>query len=322
MAELITFGETPLRFSPPGNQRLEMARETTIYADGTASNAAIAAHELGAEPIWLSKLPETPLGRRVETQLEEQGIETHIAWSDDGELRQGLLFRESGADPRESQYWHDRGHTAAATAKPADFPMEAVQNTETIFAGLGTAVLSEQAAKTTGALLRAAGGSGALTAVSLDYSAGLAPPETYSGVLETLADDIDVLFAREENAREALDRNGGPRELANTIASDYELEIMVILRSSGGAVALRDTPGTNIIHERDPIESSDVDPTGKTGAFVGAFLQQLIKGSDTARALTYAVAASTVVRTVPGPFLTTTAGEIEPLAERVVENSQ
>lgn len=322
MAELITFGETPLRFSPPGNQRLEMARETTIYADGTASNVAVAAHELGAEPIWLSKLPETPLGRRVETQLEEQGIETHITWSDDGELRQGLLFRESGAAPRESQYWHDRGHTATATAKPADFPMETVQNTETIFAGLGTAVLSEQAAKTTGALLRAAAGGGAMTAVSLDYSAGLAPPETYSGVLETLADDIDVLFAHEGSAREALDRKGGPRELANTIAADYDLEIIVILRSIGGAVALRDTPGTNIIHERDTIESSDIDPTGQTGAFVGAFLQQLIKGSDTARALTYAVAASTLIRTVPGPYLTTTPGEIEPLAERVVENSQ
>ncbi len=322
MTELITFGETPLRFTPPGNERLEMAREANIYADGTASNVAVAAHELGAETCWLSKLPDTPLGRSVEAQLEEQGIETTIAWSENPELRQGLTFRESGTTPRESKHWHDRANTAAATAAPADFPMNEVQQTEIIFAGLGTAVLSEEAAKTTGALLRAAGGSGAMTAVSLDYSPGLAPPETYSGVLESLSDEIDVLFANEETARKALDRKGGPRELANTLAAEYGLEIIVVTRSDRGAVALRDSPATNIIHEREAIAGETVDPTGQQGAFIGAFLEQLIEGADTARALTHAVAVATIARTIPGPFLTTTSGEIDPLVERVIEKSQ
>lgn len=321
MTELITFGETPLRLSPTGDQRLERAREATIHADGTASNVAVAADELGTDALWLSKLPDSPLGRRVCSQLEEQGVETAVAWAENGTHRQGLLFREAGVSPRESKYWHDRGNTAAATATPADFPMNRVQDAEIIFAGLGTAVLSKQAAETTGALLRAAGGSGAMTAVDLDYSQGLAPPETYSGVLETLAEDIDVLFADEASAREALDRSGGPRELANTIATEYELEIIVIRRSNRGAVTLRDSPGTNIIHERNPIEADTVDPTGETGAFVGAFLEQLIAGSDTARSLTYAVAAATLSRTIPGPFLTAAASELDLLADEVTDNS-
>ncbi|MXR51605.1 sugar kinase [Halovenus sp. WSH3] len=322
MTELITFGETPLRLSPTGDQRLEQAREATIHADGTASNVAVAADELGAETLWLSKLPESPLGRRVQSQIEEQGVETAVAWSEDPAHRQGLLFREGAAAPRGSKQWHDRGNTAAATATPAEFPMDRVQETEIIFAGLGTAVLSQEAAETTGALLRAAGGSGAMTAVDLDYSQGLAPPDTYSGVLETLAADIDVLFAEEESAREALDRSGGPRELANTIAAEYDLEIIVIRRSDRGAVALRDSPGTNIIHERETVETETVDPTGEMGAFVGAFLERLIDGSDTARSLSYAVAAATLSRTVPGPFLTTTAGELDPIAETVVDKSR
>lgn len=322
MAELITFGETPLRFSPPEDERLEMAREATIYADGTASNVAVAAGELGSETLWLSKLPETPLGRRVATQLEEQQIETGIAWSEEPAHRQGLTFGESGAFPRERREWQDRGNTAAATAEPGDFPMNRVQDTEIIFTGLGTAVLSQQAAETTGALLRAASGGGAMAAVDLDYSAGLAPPETYTGVFESLAEDVDVLFAREDTAREALDRTGGPRELANTIAADYNLEIIVITRSGRGAVALRNSPGTNIIHERETIEGENVDPTGQQGAFVGAFLQKLIEGGDTARSLTHAVAAASLGRTIPGPFLTTTAGELDSVAETVVEKSQ
>jgi len=322
MTELITFGETPLRLSPTGDQRLEQVREASIHADGTASNVAVAASEIGADAVWLSKLPDSPLGRRVRSQLEEQGVETAVAWSEDGRHRQGLTFREAGIAPRESKQWHDRGNTAAATATPAEFPMDRVQDTEMIFAGLGTAVLSEQAAKTTGALLRAARGSGAMTAVDLDYSRGLASPETYSGVLETLAEEIDVLFADARSARDALDRSAGPRELANTIAAEYGLEIIVIRRPDRGAVALRDSPGTNIIHERETIETETVDPTGEHGAFVGSFLEQLIEGSDTARSLTSAVAAASLSRTIPGPFLTTTDGELDELVEKVVDKSK
>jgi 2-dehydro-3-deoxygluconokinase len=321
MAELITFGETPLRLSPTGDERLEQARQASIHADGTASNVAVAADELGAETLWLSKIPKSPLGRRVKSQLEEQGVDTEVAWSDNSGHRQGLLFEEAGVAPREAKHWHDRSNTATATAQPADFPMDRVQQAEIIFTGLGTAVLSQQAAETTGALLRAGGGGGAMTAVDLDYSQGLAPPETYTGVLDTLADEIDVLFADEQSAREALDRSGGPRELANTIAAEYDLQIIVIRRADRGAVALRDTPGTNIIHEREKIETDTIDPTGETGAFIGAFLEQLIEGSDTARSLTYAVAAATLSRTIPGPFLTT-AGELDSLADRVVAKSK
>ena len=321
MTELITFGETPLRFSPPTAQRLEVAREASIYADGTASNVAVTAQELGTDALWLSKLPDTPLGRRVATQLEGQRIGTEIVWTDDDAHRQGLVFRESGAPPRRPRHVHDRSHTAAATAEPGEFPMERLQGGAVVFTGLSTAVLSEQAASTTEAMLRAASSGGAVTAADLDYSSGLAPPERYQEVLHNISDELDILIASEEAVEEALDRSAKPRELANIIASEHDLDIMVISRSEHGAVALHDSPGSNVIHERDAIEMDAVDPAGTHGAFTGAFLQQLIAGSDPARALSYAVAVASLVRTLPGPFLTTTAAEIEPLVDRVVEGS-
>jgi len=322
MTDLITFGETPLRFSPEGNQRLEMAREATIHADGTESNVAVATQELGVEALWLSKLPDSPLGRRVVTQLEEQGIETDVAWADDGGLRQGFVFRESGSDPRESREYHDRQYTAAATAQPGDFPMDRVKNAPVVFTGLSTPVLSPETAETTRAILRASGGSGAVTAMDLDYSPALASAARYRETLEELAEDVDVLMANVSNANTVLERNGGPRELANVLASEYDFEITVITRSEKGAVALHDSPGTNVIHEREAVPTETVDPTGTRGAFVGAFLQQLIDGADTARSLTYAVAVAALSRTMPGPFLTTGGDEeIEPLVEEVDDRS-
>lgn len=322
MVELVAFGETPLRLSPPDNERVEMAREAKMHADGTESNVAVAANELGTHSIWLTKLSDTAIGRNIQRQIESTGARTSIAWSDDPDRRQGIVFSESVVPPRESKYWQDRSNTAAATARPGDFPMDTVQSGAVVFTALSTAVLSEAAASTAGALLRASGGSGAVTALDLDYNPGLASRERYSQVFEQLTDDLDVLFADEEDAREALDQKGGPRELANTLAANYDLQIVVISREERGAVALHDTPGTNVIHEREPIETETVDPSGQHGVFIGAFLHQLIEGADAARSLSYAVAAATLARTMPGPFLSTTGDEIEPIVDRVVEKSQ
>lgn len=322
MTELVTVGETPLQFSPPGSERLEMATEAQIYADGTESNVAVAAHELGAETLWVSKVPDSPLGRRVVTQLEEQRIQTDVTWVAANDVRQGLVFRESSAPPRNSKRWHDRDGTAMAEATPADFPMDVIKDASILFAGMSTAVLSQSAADTVGALMRAAGGSGAVTALSLDYHPAHAPAETYRGVLSELSPHTDVFFANESKARQALDRSGGPRELANVIAADNEFDIVVITRSEHGAVALHDSPGTNVIHERETIPNEAVDPTGQHGAFIGAFLQQLIAGSDTARALTHAVATAVFARTTPGPFLTLREDELDPLVEEVIDRSQ
>lgn len=323
MTELVTFGETPLRFSPPGSERFEMATEATIYADGLESNVAVAAHELGSDATWLSKLPNNPLGRNVARQLDQQGIETRVSWADGGTGRQGLKFRESASEPRESKTWYDQGNTAIATATPGEFPMDTVQNADAFFVGVSTMLLSEDVANTTQALLRASSGAGAITAADLDYKAGFDEPDRYRAVLETISGHLDVLVANEQAARTALDRSGGARELANVIATDYDLEWVVITRSERGAVAMHNTPGTNIIHERDAIETDTAaDPTGQHGAFVGGFIRELVDDADTARALSVAVATAALARTVPGPFLTLTEDEVEPVVDRVIEQSQ
>lgn len=322
MAELVTFGETPLRFSPPGNQRLEMARKATIQADGLESNVAVAAHELGGDAMWLGKLPDSPLGRRVIRQLDKQGIGTHVEWCS-SDTRQGLIFREARQAPRESKIWYDQRNTATASAEPSDFPMETVQSAEMVFVGLSTLLLSEDAANTTQALMHAGGGSGAVTATDLDYKPGFATPKQYRMALDALSDQLDVLVANEEEAKTILNLSGGARELANVIATEYNLERTVITRGSRGAVAMHNTPGTNVIHEREPIHTEDTaDPTGQHGAFVGGYLKEPIDGSDSARALSVAVATATLTRTVPGPFLTLTADELEPVIKQVIEQSQ
>ncbi len=322
MPELVTFGDTPLQFSPPGAQRLDRAGSMGVYADGTESSAAVAASVLGADAMWVSKVPDSPLGQRVVDEVRKHGIETGIVRGDENAERQGLIFRESGYPPRENKILHDRQHTAFETVTPGELPMEALQTADALFTAASSAVLSEQAATTTEAVLRAAHGSGVTTALDIDYQVGLRDPELYQGVVENLVEHLDVLIANEDQIRTVLDRSGKPRELANTIATDYDLESVVITRSEHGAVALQDTPGTNVIHERQTIETDAVDDAGQHGAFAGALLYRLVDGTDLAEALSYGVAAATLVRTLPDPLLTAEEAEVERIVDDVVQLSR
>lgn len=313
MTDLVTFGETALDLSPQGAQRLAQAEEMRLHASGIESTAAVAAAQLGADAVWLSKLPATPLGRRVVAELRGAGVEPEIAWADQG--RQGLRFFDPANPPRDGRTIHHRQDVAAATATPGEFPIQAVREPPVVFTALSTAVLSEQLTETTRALLRAS--ADAVTAVALDYTPELAAAKTYRERLEAVADQTELLFLSESGAHAILDTGAGGRELANTVAAEYDLDGVVVIRPDHSAVALQTTPGTTVVHERDPIETDLVDPAGTDGAFVGAFLQRLVEGEDTAAALTAAVAAAVLARTIAGPLLSTDPTELDRITDRI-----
>jgi 2-dehydro-3-deoxygluconokinase len=294
----------------------------TLDADGTESNAAVAAQTLGVDSTWVSKLPDSPLGRRIVAELEGHGIETAVTWADSTEYRQGLVFHESGHPPRQAKGWHDRDGSATATAKPGDLPMDRIQSADAVFTGLSTPALSRDAAETTKAMLRAAHGSGVTTAIDVDYQSGFADPDFLQDVLLELFEHLEVLVANEEKIRTVLDRSGKPRELANSVAAEYDLETVVITRSKHGAVALQDTPGTNIIHERETVETDAIDESGQHGAFSGGFLARFAEDGDLSDALSYGVATATLARTVPGALLTAEQSEVDRIVEDVIKTSR
>lgn len=315
---LLTFGETPLRFEPTDAGRLRTARETRLYADGTESNVAAAAAATGGDGVWTSKLPDTPLGRRVVAELREQGVDPAVAWADDG--RQGLRFQERGVSPREGRSVQDRVGTAMASIQPDDLPMGEVRGADAVFTATSTFALSDRAGETGATLLDATQGTAITAALDLDLQPGLCSAADARNVLDRVADALDVLVTSEDAARELLGTTGGARELVTAIAAEHDLELVVVTRSERGAVVLQDSPGTNVVHEREAVETETVDPAGRHAAFVGAFLQRLVDGADPAEALSYGVAAGALAGTVPGPFLTVERPELDRVVDEAVDD--
>lgn len=310
MTELVTFGETALRLSPPQHARLETADQLNVWATGAASNVAVTASRLGTTSTWTSKLANTPLGRRAVSELRGHGLTTEVTWVDAAEARQGLTFYESGSTPRASYTLDDRDGTAIETAEPGELPMEAVQNADSVFVSGETVALSDTVEETAQAVLRAAGGTAVL---GLDYRPDLWSTSEARETLTGLFPAVDVLVTNEDDASTVLKTTGEGPQMAHQLASEYDFETVVITRSEHGALVWHNST----IHESDAVETTAVEPTGEHDAFTGAFLSRRLAGESIGDALAYGVAAAALTRTIAGPVPTVNPEEVERIVDEL-----
>ncbi|MFC4551030.1 MULTISPECIES: bifunctional 2-dehydro-3-deoxygluconokinase/2-dehydro-3-deoxygalactonokinase [Halorussus] len=305
MTDIVTFGETMLRLSPPNGERLETTDELEFRAAGAESNVAVAAARLGADATWLSKLPDSPLGRRVVAGLRRHGVATDVVWSDEG--RQGTYYLEHGGAPRGTNVIYDRTGAAVTTAEFGELPVERVRDADFFYTCGITPALSDTLEATTADLLAAAREAGTTTAFDVNYRSKLWSPEEAREVLESLFADIDVLVTAERDAREVLAREGDAEEIATELAEEFDFETVVVTRGEDGALARND----GRTYEQGAFETETLDPIGTGDAFVGAYLVRRHAGDDVPAALEYAAATAALKRTIPGDVAVVTPEEVE-----------
>ncbi|GAB3705066.1 bifunctional 2-dehydro-3-deoxygluconokinase/2-dehydro-3-deoxygalactonoki nase [Halorubrum pallidum] len=296
MTDLVTFGETMLRLSPPRGERLETTETFDVQAGGAESNVAVGAARLGADAVWLSKLPDSPLGRRVVSELRSHGVRTGVAWADPEASRVGTYYLEHGGEPRGTNVIYDRADAAITTVGPEELPTGALESASRFHTTGITPALSERTAATTAALLRAAGEAGTTRSFDLNYRAKLWDPETARAAYEDLFEHVDTLFVPRRDARRVLDREGDAVTIANGLATDFDFETVVVTRGTEGAVALRD----GAVHEQGVFDADTFDAIGTGDAFVAGFLAKRIAGGSVADALEWAAAAAALKRTIGG----------------------
>ncbi|SFF87995.1 2-keto-3-deoxygluconate kinase [Halopelagius inordinatus] len=312
MSDLVTFGETMLRLSPPHGERLERTRTLDVQAGGAESNVAVAAARLGIDSVWLSKLPDSPLGRRVVSELRSHGVRTGIVWDDPEESRIGTYYLEHGTEPRGTDVTYDRKDAAVTTTVPEELPLGAIRNSEMFYTSGITPALSETLAATTERVLAAAQDGETTTVFDLNYRSKLWSPEAAREEFESLFPAIDLLVAAERDVRSVLDREGDVTELAHGLATDFGFETVVITRGENGSVALHEGE----VFEQDIYRAETVDAIGTGDAFVGGFLAKRLHGGNVGEALEYGSATASLKRTVDGDLAVVTPEEVDAVVER------
>ncbi|WP_251342309.1 sugar kinase [Haloplanus halophilus] len=305
MTDLVTVGDATLRFSPPRGERIETASEFAAHVGGPESNVSVAAATLGLDAAWLSKLPDTPLGRRIVGELRRHGVRTGVVWTDSG--RASTAFVERGAAPG-GRTVPDREDAAVATTTADDLPLGAVRDAETLFVSGATPARSETLLETTATLLSVAGEADTTRAFDTRFGATGLGPDRARDLYDHLLDDVDVLIVDETDAEAVFDLDGDVVPAAHSLRTRYDCETVVVTRAE------RDRPTVGLhgeeIYEVPAFETETRDTAGVHDAFVGGFLAGRHRSDGTKGALTEGAATAALKRTIVGDVVVGSSADV------------
>ncbi len=305
--DVLTFGETMLRLSPPGHQRLIQAPQLDVWVAGSESNVAAALCALGLSATWVSRLPDTPLGRRIEHALRAFGIDvSHIVWTPPDE-RVGIFYAEPGVEPRAPVVVYDRARSAASFLSAADLPDALLEGHRHLHVSGITPALSPACAGAVSDALRRAKARGLTTSLDVNYRARLWTPNVAAAALAPLLVSVDVLFCGREDAALLFGLSGEDEARAAGLSARFGVPTVVLTAGESGAVGC-DAGGCRAVPSV-PLGAT-VERLGSGDAFAAGFLAGHLGGSGLEQSLRQGAAVAAFKRTVPGDMLLATRAEI------------
>jgi 2-dehydro-3-deoxygluconokinase len=296
--DLLTLGETLLRLSPPGAQRLDQARLFEIGVGGSELNVGCLMARLGRRVAWVSRLPEGPLGRIVDGEARRHGVDTAwVRWIPNARL--GLMFYEPGPLPRTSRVIYDRKNSAASELGFEDAPWEAlVQASAWLHLSGITPALGPRCRALILHLATVAAAAGKPVSYDLNYRATLTSPTEARAVFEAVAPHLYVLVLAERDAQQVLGFAEAGTALAEALARRYGLSRVALTRAPDaepGTMLLAD--GVLRIAPRFPVEI--VDRIGAGDSFAAGLIHGLLDG-DLDVALRFGAFAAALGLATPG----------------------
>ncbi|NDU74928.1 sugar kinase [Actinomadura sp. DSM 109109] len=307
---VVGLGESLLRLSAPGHERLEQAGELRVHVGGAEMNALIGAAALGVPATWLTRLADNPLGRRVAAHARAHGVVPHVDW--DGDARAPLYFVEHGAHPRPSEVLYDRSGTAMTRLTPDAFDWkDAVAGAGAVVCSGITCALGAGPAAAVEALFAAARATGARTAFDVNHRSRLWTWERAVPVLRRLLPSVDVLLAGREDLLRLLpsaDPGQDRVALARRAIEEFGCEA-VVLRETARLAGRRVTTGVVAVtaggESASPAyEAEVVDAFGAGDAALGVLIASRLTGDDLATSVDKAAWAGAFQHTLPGDACT------------------
>ena len=288
MTDVVTFGETMIRLSPPDHLRLEQTAVLNLSAGGAELNVAAGVARLGHTSAYVSRLPSNPLGRLIANQAREFGVDvSRVVWAE--EERVGLYFVEYGAEPRPTRVYYDRKDSAFAHIQPGMVDWDEVLRGVRIFhVGGITPALSVSAFEAQKEAMLAAQKAGCLVSYDINYRAALWRVEEARKAQLPLMEYVDILITSlpdQPDVTELLSglRGNDPAEVARVVAEKFDFKtVLITLKKSLSAQRASLTSlafAENQVYADRRYEVETVDPLGSGDACVAGFLTGYLEGN-------------------------------------------
>ncbi len=310
--DLITLGETMIRLTPPGFDRIEQANSFEIHIGGSESNTAVGLARLGSRVIWLSRLPGNPLGRRVAATLASHGVDvTHVEWSTSD--RMGTYYLERGKAPRAAQVYYDRAESAASRMTPSCLPSHLfVSGNAKMFHTTGiTLGISTSAAQTALKAVELAQKAGWQIAFDVNYRAKLWSPNLAKEACSQVMQHSDLVFLPNRDARTVFGVEiDDDASALSELAAFAPKATIVMTVGSRGSIARK--PSGEIVAQ-SAIPTMDIERLGSGDAFTAGFMHRYLTDAPLGDCLLWGTAMASLKYTIPGDLPVVSRTEVESL---------
>ena len=320
MFDIVTFGETMIRLTPPNYQRLEQTHSFDVGISGAELNTATGLARLGMRTAWVSRLVDSPMGRMIANKAREQGVDTsQIVWAKDG--RVGIYYYEMGASTRASQVIYDRANSAISQLQPGEVNWDPIFEGARAFHISGiTPALSASCAEASREAISAAKKAGCVVSLDINYRARLWTKQAARECISGLLKDVTILFTTLDEASAVLGLEGSAEDVACAIAAQWKVPVV--------AITLREAPSVlhNIwrslalsegkFYTGRTIDLELIDRMGSGDSYDAGFLYGYLTG-DLNKAVAYGDALAAIKHSVPGDYTWVTPAELKSQVENV-----
>jgi 2-dehydro-3-deoxygluconokinase len=302
--DLLTVGESMLRFSVPAGRLLADAPAFDVHVAGTESNVAVAVARMGFTSRWLSRLPNNVLGQRIADTISAQGVDcSGIAWSDTE--RVGTYFLEFGASPRPTKVLYDRVPSAARNMDEMTFDLSLISKARIIHLTGITVALSEGCNRLVETVVARANEQNIPIVFDVNYRALLWTHEECRLKLAPLLSKVDTLIASKRDLGPIFGISEDTATAAKELYKLFGVPRIAITTGDQGAAGLED--GNPVLAPGYPVEM--IDRIGAGDSFAAGVISGLLEGNFV-RGLQYGVAMSALQLTTEGDLFRLTRKDV------------
>ena len=353
----IALGEVMLRLDP-GGLPFARARNARIWHGGGETNVAEGlSYCFGLRAAVITALVDDGIGRNIENQLREAGIDTsHIIWFDPngkgphptdakGTLHNGVnvTFAGKGVFPSVTEYY--RAHTPIREIGPGDVDWDH------LFGKLGTrwfstggiyTLLSPKTADLALEAMKKAGQYGVGRSFDLNYRSKVEPSKDRARQINrAIVPHVDFLVGNQDDFDDALgyQTEKVPKDasfevwltvytkMLRQVAKDYPNLKWIGTQLRGALTADRINWGgvlyeveTDQVHQAAVRENIEIaDRTGGGDSFASGVIAALLKGKSPADAVQWGAAHGILVQSTPGDTSMVKQGDVEKEVARAIK---
>jgi 2-dehydro-3-deoxygluconokinase len=292
--DLLTVGESMIRFSVPSGRLLADAPVFDVHVAGTESNVAVAVSRMGFTSRWLSRLPNNVLGHRIADTISGQGVDcSQVVWSDTE--RVGLYFLEFGASPRPTKVLYDRAPSAARNMDETTFDLSLISKARTIHLTGITVALSESCSRLVEVIIARANELKIPITFDVNYRALLWRHKECRLKLTPLLSKIDTLIVSQRDLSAIFEISGDAESAARELHHQFGMPRIAITTGEQGAAGFEN--GCTVLAPGYPVQM--IDRIGAGDSFAAGVISGLLEGNFV-RGLQYGVAMSALQLTTEG----------------------